>query len=324
MNRPDSEPSTSRTDRIVSWLATLSGRGRRRSPATDRLLLVIATVVFVGAAAWAWRQLPPDDRSFSSGWLSVALVLAIVTLVMNALEFSVSAELRGFRSPRRTSWRVSVLGSAANLLPVPGAVVVRAQALRQLGERTSRAVIVTGLVGLVWVATAAVAAGLVLVTEPSHRSLGAAFLGAGATTGIASVLALRHGGGRPLTLLQLVGIEATSVAVSGARLYAVARAADLPIDLPAALTISLGGILSHVVGIFPGGLGLKELVSGAFASLIGVPVSVGVLAAAMDRLVVYAALSLAASPLLVLERRSSDGSKERGEAEGTRERDERT
>lgn len=296
-----------RDERLLRWLATVSGRGRQRSPAVDRLLLAIAASVFVVAATWAWQQLPPEERSFSGGWLTFALFLALITLLLNALEFGVSAELRGFRSPTRNSWRVSVLGSAANLLPVPGAVVVRAQALRRLGERTSGAVIVTGLVGLVWVATAAVAAGLLLLTTPSHQPLGAAFLGVGATTIVGSMVVLRRGGGRMPTLVRLLTIEVASVLVSGVRLYAVARAAGLPIDPPAALTISLGGILSHVVGIFPGGLGLKELVSGAFGTLVGVSASVGVLASAIDRLVVYAALAMASVPLLLLGRAPTSG-----------------
>ncbi len=306
MNPAEDGPPQGRLERLLRWLATASGRGRPRSPRTDRVLLAIAAAVFIGATGWAWQQLPPEERSFSAGWLAVALTLALVTLLMNALEFGVSAELRGFRSPTQNSWRVSVLGSAANLLPVPGAVVVRAQALRQLGERTSGAVIVTGLVGLVWLATAAVAAGLLLLATPSHRTLGAAFLGVGAITIIVSVAVLSRGGGQRSTLARLIAIEFVSVLVSGVRLYAVARAADLAIDLSAALTISLGGILSHVVGIFPGGLGLKELVSGAFGTLVGVSASVGVLASAIDRLVVYGALAIAAVPLMVVGRRRTD------------------
>ena len=62
--------------------------------------------------------------------------------------------------------------------------------------------------------------------------------------------------------------------------------------------MNLGGILSNVAGILPGGLGLREVASGAFGVLVGVPAAVGVLMAAADRIGFYVVLAVTAAAVL--------------------------
>lgn len=304
----------SRANRVLEIIAWVTGRSRRRSERMERVLVAIAGLVFVAATVWAWRQLPDGRGQFRASWLVVVALLGVLSLWLNAMEFRVSASMLGRTLPPGEALRVSVLGSAANLLPIPGAAAVRTRSLLQLGERTRMALSVTVAVGVAWVGTAALVAGLALIAfGREHILLAGLFLLAAlvSTAAVLALLRLAKGSAAPKHLSVLLGVELASVLVSGLRLYAVARAAEFGVTLSEAIAINLGGILSHAAGIFPGGLGIKELMSGVFAGFVGIAASVGVLMAALDRLAMYAVLAFASLPLLRPWRRGTAPNAER-------------
>ena len=69
------------------------------------------------------------------------------------------AHLAEHHPPMLEILQVTILGSAANLLPVPGAVVVRLANLRKAGVRVTRGLNLTAIIGLTWVGAACVLGG---------------------------------------------------------------------------------------------------------------------------------------------------------------------
>lgn len=273
-------------------LAQLTGRGGKRSERTERVLLVVAVVVFVSLAVVAWRELPPLERPLDPRFGLVVVLLGAAALGINALEFAWSARVLGSPVGRREALRVSTLSSAANFLPIPGSIAIRTRALLQGGQTLGTAATVTTAVGVAWVGAAAVAAALLAVVINEPQLAWAAF-GGGTVAILLAVLVLRRAArevtGRDFAELAL--IEVVSVVASGTRLFAVALTIGLDVSFGQALAVNLGGILSHIAGFLPGGLGLRELASGAFGALVGMPVSVGVVIAVADRLVFYVVLA---------------------------------
>jgi len=289
-----------RAARILRLATRLTGRSQERSETLERILLIVAALVFLVATVVAWKGIPSRDLDFSPLWALVALGLAGGTLWVKALEFGLSGTLLGRSLARAETFRVSVVGSAANFLPIPGAALVRTRALRQQGEHMGTALAVTAAVGVAWVGTAAILAGLLQLLPGGSALLGLIFSFAGLLSWIL-VLGIVRGSGRRVKageMASLFGIEMVSVSLSGCRLFAVARSGGFPVGFVDSVTVSLGAILAHVPGIFPGGLGLRELSAGLFGSFAGVPGSIGVLMSVLDRLFLYVVMGMAVAVLL--------------------------
>lgn len=146
-----------RQQRLVGVVDGLIDR-LRRPPATGRrrsLLLVAAALLFLGAMAFAVGSLP--DGELHVRWPLVVLtgvVGAPALLVMNGVEYAMSARLVGHRVDRRDAMAVAVYGGAANLLPLPGTALVRLQALTRQGAGVRRAAGSTGIVAIAWLGAA--------------------------------------------------------------------------------------------------------------------------------------------------------------------------
>ena len=111
-----------------------------------------------------------------------------VSTTLNALEYRVMAHFADHHPPALEIVQVSVLGTAANLLPVPGAVVVRLANLRKGGVRMTRALNLTAIIGLTWVGSACILGGI--ANLPGHPGFGAVALAAGVSLMTVSLVML--------------------------------------------------------------------------------------------------------------------------------------
>lgn len=272
-------------------------RARASGPGQRTAVLALAGGALVVGAVLAWGS-RPDVPTEPQLW-RLALAVAVVVpahVALNGAELLVMARIGRNRMPVGEAARVTVLSSAANLLPIPGAVLIRTRALQRLGATGRHALSVAVVVGLGWVATACAAAGvLLLVVDPTVA--GAAFLAAGLTGLLATWLLLgRYPARRPHAFAGLVAVELASTLVGGLRLHLAITGMGYHVDYPAAVALSLSGPLASLVGVFPGGLGLREGIAAAIAPLVGLAAAIALLATIVDRVfgaVVQGVLSLA-------------------------------
>lgn len=302
---PD-EGGASALARTLGWL---SGR-RPRSPRADRALLAGAALLFVTAFAFGLRGVPGGVVELTLWPFVVLAVVAVpATNLANAFEYTVAARIEGQRVPLAEAVEVSVLSSAANLLPLPGAALVRVRALRRGGSTYRRAFSVTALVGGAWLATSLVLAGALLVvrrTDEVEVLLVAGVLVAGLTGTALAVVAVRAMAPpeHATTLaVALLGAEAVAVAVGAARFLLVLDGLGIGVTPAQAVSLTVAAVLASAVGFLPGGLGLREALAGVIAGLVGLPAAVGVLAAAVDRLVALPVLALLAAAFALRGRR---------------------
>jgi hypothetical protein len=287
----------------------LAARLRRApSPAWQRVLLAGAVVVFVtgGLAAVGRLDLAAGDLRW--GPLLVAALLGVpLSVLANGLEYGVSARIVGHRIRLGEAIGVSLLASAANILPVPGSALVRIQALAASGTRYRTAASSTVLMGLVWLGTSAAVAGAWLLPA-GGPVLGAALLAAGAAALVAAWLLLR--GHRPAGVDRrtlagwAVAVELLAVVVNGLRLLLVMVGLGLAGSPATALVLALAVVLASAVGFLPAGVGLREILGAALAPLVALPASAGFLVIAVDRVVgLVGTAPLAAVAALTVGRR---------------------
>lgn len=281
---------------IVSRALALRRHLTRRSPAQQRAVLAVAGACFVVAAVVAVRNLP--DGELDPAWVglvTVGVLGPLVTVALNGAEFQVQGLLLGQVVGFARAVRISVIGTAANLLPIPGSALVRTQALATTGEGYLRATSSTLLVALVWLGAVAGLAAL-LYGVASSAWLAAVGLGviAAALCGTGYVLvrrlAPRHG--TPRVFSMLLAVELATAAVGAARFYLMIRYLGLDATAGQAIALTLAGVVASATGIFPAGIGIREALAGAISPLVGLSASVGVVAAAVDRVAGLAVLAV--------------------------------
>lgn len=267
--------------RVLSFLETR----RTPDPRRQRVWLLMAAAVFLIGAVIAYRELELP-RGIDWRPLAVAgLVGAPLTLLANSLEYAWIAACSGRTVGSMAAIRVSILAAAANILPLPGAVVVRTQALRRLGVRYRHGLGATLAAGVGWFGVAAAIGGIAALASSTGLAvvlLLGAVIGLGAS-GIL-VVALRRKASVRLILV-LIAIEAVAVVVISFRYYLVLRALGFHPSVVQAVMLTLAAVLASIAGIFPSGLGLRELLGAGLAPLVGMGPAVGLVATALDRMV---------------------------------------
>lgn len=267
---------------------------------TERVLLAIAAAAFVIGAVWAWGEVGSD---ITVGWawiLGNALIGVPATVMLNAIEFRHGAALVGAAPTMAEATEVSVLGSAANLLPLPGAALVRIRALRQGGSDYGGATRVTAAIGVLFVAVAATVAAVAASSLTADLLIWVFVAIAGAGLVIFAVL-LRS---TPVTptpgwIARIVLIELTALTLIGGRFALSLQAiGQFPTGVALAL-MAAAGPLATATGILPGGVGLREGLAAFLAGQAGLAAASGFLAVALDRVVELVVTGIVAGGLVL-------------------------
>lgn len=291
-------------------LTTLRQGVRRltASAASRRLLLLIGAALFVATAVLSLLNLPPISEDPSWGTVAfVAIVLAPFTALLSGVEYRQTARLVGVEISWPTALRVSVASSAANLLPLPGSYLVRTGALRTAGADRRSAFTAPLGVGLAWVGIGGLlGGGWLLVSTPSIFAA-VLFLAGIVLLGLSAMATKPTDAGAPIAAIRSIWlVEIAMTLLAGLRFFFILQAFGFDASMGQALALATSSIIATAVGIIPGGLGLRELLAGAFAPLVALPAAVGVLAAVINRVagmvglaIVAAFLSLAPSDAAV-------------------------
>lgn len=261
----------------------------RPSPVTRRVLGVTALLVFLVSLGVAFRHLPA---------LELRPELLLVVAVGAAAVFGINtAELRisGHLSRRRLAWsdaaEKTLWATAANLLPLPGGSLIRLQAVADGPDGWSRATRCTLVPSTGWFAATFLAAGAALAYL-GWSALGLTAVVLGLAGSLITWLLMPPERTSAETLASLSVLEFGFVAASALRLVALFAALGHPIDPLPAVVLTTASVLATAAGVFPGGLGLRELLSATVAPLLGLPPSVAVLVSALDRVVGLGTVSL--------------------------------
>ncbi len=288
-----------RTERLSRRLARL--RGRRGS---QRTLLVVAVLIFLAALILSYRNLPNVILDWR--WLLITAAVTAVVLMVNGLEYQVAGRVLGHPIGLGEAFRVGILSSAANLLPIPGAVLVRTQALKMKGSRYGEAFKSTGAIGAGWLGISLTLAGLLLALS-GNPLVGLGFVLAGVGTLAVMITLVRLASGSVASsCLRIVAVETVFVLLSGVRVYTALHGIGVEASATQALALTVAAALANAAGIFPGGLGLRELIAGALSPLVGLSVAAGVLGAAVDRLIGLIVLALVTLVVILVAKRDDD------------------
>ncbi len=253
-----------------------------RGPVFVWATVALFVVVFVVGVA----NLPAIERPIRwplfalSGLLGEPLLLLLL-----AAEYDASARLVGRSDVSlREALRVSVLSTAANLLPIPGSPIVRTAALRRLGTSVQRAVLSTVTIGISWIGTGTLLIGTLVIGSSGPFGVVLCAIGGLLLGGTYVLVARMASAGVNTLFVRIFLIEAAFVTVASARFFLVLEGLRESPSLTQSAALTLSGMVASMTGIFPGGLGIRELAAGAIAPLVDLRPSVGVVGASIIRL----------------------------------------
>jgi hypothetical protein len=271
-----------------------------------RPILAIATLAF---AAGIFLSLKARPDTFSHvEWLplaALALVAVPATIVANSIEFILSGRLIGHKIDFWTAVETTIIGSVANLLPLPGGTIVRVAALKSAGANLKSGTSTTLFVAIMWfgVAFGYSGAWLVLLGQPLF---GAAFAGFGLFI-LAACIAVSHSRiRRSHVTYWLIATKCVLVLIDAARILLSFLATGALVHFGQASVLTVASVLGTSVSIVPAGLGVREAVSAALGPVVGIAAASAFLATSLNR-IVGLLISAPVAFLLVLQRKSSNG-----------------
>jgi len=275
------------------------------TPRGRRISLLASAVVFVVAMVLSVRGLPSGDRDLV--WWAI-LVTGLVgipgLIVLSGVEYTASAAVLGHRVRLRDSLAIALYARAANLLPIPGAALVRMQALKRAGSSYGRAASATMATALFWLAGALLVGGAVLVR---HRPLIAVgFLAGGVVTTALAHVAVRSivvrrddslAGEAVRRSALLLTVEVAMVVIRGVLFWLVMVGFDIGGSFEGAMVLPVAVVLASAIGFFPAGLGAREVIAAGLLGMVGDAAATGALASGLDRLVSLPVLAVIAAGL---------------------------
>lgn len=285
---------TSGVQRVVAALT--AARSWAARPQLRPWLIGVSLVVFLAVTAWSVVNLPDLGDRVRPGLLLVLVVAgAPLALLASTLELQAIARVAGVRLATGPAATATVAASVANLLPLPGSVVVRAGVLAREGA------------GLGAIARATAAGGLLQLTVAlgflgavAGRLDVAGVCAAAATVGLVVAAGLM---GRDRVLLgRLAVAEVILVGVAAARLAIALAGLGYPAGVRGTAGLTAASVLATAAAVAPGGLGLRELLSGAVAPLVAVPAAVGALSGAVDRVAFLVGVVVTVGPVWLARR----------------------
>lgn len=277
-------------------------RDMARTPIAKKLALAAAALAF---SFGGWIALATIDLELGDVvWWPIILVAILGvagTQTLNAVEMELSAKSLHHSFGFASALELSILGSAANMLPLPGAAMVRMGALRSVGARLRDSGAVTLAIALIWAGIAFLLSGTALAG--SAPLLAPAFLLLGLVTAIGAIFWLRKLGSTWPTVLLLILVKIGLVVLSVFRIQLCLIAIGTSASFEQVTIFAVSALLGSAVSIVPAGLGIRELASAALAPFVGIEASVAFIATALDRIIEMPVLLLLSLGLSLSRRR---------------------
>lgn len=255
-----------------------------RNPAVRRVVLIIAAIGFLVGIWLSLRSQP--DLFERIEWQPVILLVAVaipLTLLLNALEFVLSARLIGKKIDFWRGMEITIVGSVANMLPLPGGTLVRIASLKAEGASLAKSTSTTLYVALIWAGVGLIYSGSWLIMLGLMLP-GIVMAVGGIITLAACVLATFRLLGDVRFTFSIVLAKIILVLVDAYRTYLSLIALGVTASFGQASVIALSSLLGASFSIVPAGLGIREGASAILGPIIGITASAAFLAASLSRI----------------------------------------
>ncbi len=240
-----------------------------------RLMLALATILFVGGFAWSLDAAQIGLGAIAWHWLLASVALGFAGIVLNGLELSLCASAVGKRFPVVEATRLSSVGILSNLLPIPASALVRGGGLIAKGASLAASGRILLLVGLLRLAVAGAITGVALASLP---------LVGGSLLASAVLFALTARSGGTASAMGLLALRIAMLGVVTLRLLLCFWALGAAANLYDAALHAIAPVVGSAVGLVPGGIGVSEAIGAGLAMAVAQSPAMAFAALACNRL----------------------------------------
>jgi hypothetical protein len=254
------------------------------NPRVRRAILLIAVLGFAAGIAVSIRAHPGifSDLQLSPVLLVVAIVIP-ATVFLNAYEFLLSARLIGRRISLPSALETTIIGSVANMLPLPGGSIVRVAALKAAGANLKHGISTIVFVTLIWLGVAFTYAGAWVIVL-GKTLVGGLFVVGGLAVLVASFATTLRLLKQWQVPMQIIATKLVLILLDASRNYLCFLALGADGNFAQASALAVSGVLGSAVSVVPAGLGVREGVAAAMAPIVGLAASSAFLAVSLSRL----------------------------------------
>ena len=255
-----------------------------------RFLVLAVFLIFLVAG----QSLGLNLNSISWHWLLLSAALAVPLLVCNAGEYWLIAKTNGLNLKLAHCIRVTLIGSVANLLPIPGQSATRIADLGSREVTLSRAAGTTLAAGVLWAGWLFLVAGAASLDQ-KNVLWPATLSAAGLFCCLLSMTRISDPRSRFRWLLAGSAIELLSVLIAWLRLMLSFEALGIEYTYSSVAVLLCANIVAAVIGLTPAGLGIREGAAALIAPLVDINAIVAAVSIALTRFI-----GMAVSALLAL------------------------
>lgn len=274
----------SRLDKIKTFLIPLLDMEKLNNPVVRKRILYFAMVFFIGGIIVSLKAQPDILRNISAGPVIPIILCTLISLCFAAQEMQHTVTLCGRKLSFFHAFETIVIGNAANMLPLPGNVMVKISRLKSIGIHYKNGASVTILMALIGLGLVFVYAGLWLVWL-SQIITGIFLTVIGFVVLLLTYLQLTYlFSDKQPVILKLILIRLIQIMLHGTRFYLCLLALGIAGGFAQASVLTISSVLSSAIAIVPAGLGIQELFAAGIGPFIGLTAASAFLISSLNRI----------------------------------------
>jgi hypothetical protein len=239
-------------------------------------------IIFFGGILWSVRSLEVSTAHIGIFPLVLnAIVGAPIAIAVNAVGLVISSRVLLQTISFSDAFRVTALGTAGNVLPLPTGFVLHSNALASRGASTSSAIGIVLLGQLAAIALCAIAIGALFESELGQ--LRYALLGLGLFLLIITSAIVFSKAGFSIAV-GFVLLRAIRILVMILRLQLCFLMIGLSVGVDQSAVLAASAIVGTTLAVIPAGFGASELFAALAASSVSVSAAAAFLAVAINRI----------------------------------------
>ena len=250
-----------------------------------RTILFLAVI---GLVIGIYLSVRAQPDIFTNAQLAPLLLLAFaavpLTIFLNSLEFLLSARLIGRSVSLKSAAETVIIGGVANMLPLPGGVIVRVAALKAEGANATQGGSILLFVALIWAVVSFTYAGAWLLFL-EQGWIGLLFLALGLLGTLFCFAASERFLNDRAATVQMFLCKFGIVLVDALRLFLCFLAIGAIAGFGQASVLTVAGFLGSSISIVPAGLGVREGFAALLGPIAGMTAASAFLATAMNRII---------------------------------------